>query len=281
MKRPVFSGHETFKCKTHWLKRGYDFICEGGNFNDEDSVVRLGVGKNMVSSIKYWMKAFGFIDEDNRITEIAEYLLNEGSGADPYFEDMGTLWLLHFMLIDNAHATIYEKTFVDYHRGRTEIDKSKLHNNIKTNCFDGIYSKQYNESTINKDINVLIHNYCSATKESVEEKNTLLLPLNLIIQGSEKDVWLFNSLHCKNIPVDIFLYAIVSRGNNSNSIPFELLQDLALIFCIDNNELVEMINKICAQYSTDIVFSDNAGIKELQFKRKFEKFEILSTYYGH
>ena len=62
MGRPIFSGHETFKCKTHWLKRGYDFICNGCNFNDEDAVVRLGVGKNMVSSIKYWMKAFGFIN---------------------------------------------------------------------------------------------------------------------------------------------------------------------------------------------------------------------------
>ena len=49
----IFSGHGTFKCKTHWLKRGYDFICDGGNFNAEDAVIGLGVGKNMVSSIKY------------------------------------------------------------------------------------------------------------------------------------------------------------------------------------------------------------------------------------
>lgn len=75
MGRPIFSGHETFRCKTHWLKRGYDFICNECNFNDEDAVVRLGVGKNMVSSIKYWMKAFGFINpNDNTIAEISHYL---------------------------------------------------------------------------------------------------------------------------------------------------------------------------------------------------------------
>ena len=26
MKKPVFSGHESFACKSHWLKRGYDFV---------------------------------------------------------------------------------------------------------------------------------------------------------------------------------------------------------------------------------------------------------------
>ncbi len=31
MGRPIFSGHETFRCKTHWLKRGYDFINNDGN----------------------------------------------------------------------------------------------------------------------------------------------------------------------------------------------------------------------------------------------------------
>ena len=29
MKKPVFSGHESFACKSHWLKRGYDFVLAG------------------------------------------------------------------------------------------------------------------------------------------------------------------------------------------------------------------------------------------------------------
>ena len=48
----TFSGHETFACKSLWLKKGYDFVKDGHSFNDEDAVVALGVGKNMVSSIR-------------------------------------------------------------------------------------------------------------------------------------------------------------------------------------------------------------------------------------
>ena len=63
----TFSGHESFTCKTLWLKKGYDFIRNNNNFNSPDSVVELGVGKNMVASIRYWMRAFGLTENDGPI----------------------------------------------------------------------------------------------------------------------------------------------------------------------------------------------------------------------
>lgn len=69
MARPIFSGHESFACKSHWLKRGYDFVIADRNFNDDDAVVHLGVGKNMVASIRFWMKAIGLL-QDNELNPI-------------------------------------------------------------------------------------------------------------------------------------------------------------------------------------------------------------------
>ena len=71
--RYSFSGHESFYCKSLWLKKGYDFVSENNDFNSSDAVVELGVGKNMVSSIRYWLRAFGLLDDRNT-TEIADYL---------------------------------------------------------------------------------------------------------------------------------------------------------------------------------------------------------------
>lgn len=280
MSRPIFSGHETFRCKTHWLKRGYDFVCDGSNFNDEDAVVKLGVGKNMVASIKFWMKAFGLIDIDNRLSDLSQILLDDSDGNDPYFENIGTLWLLHFELIKTDYATIYKKTFVDFHRRHNEIQKSKLHNYLKSNCFGETYAKLYNEGSLKKDVDVFLHNYCGAGKDNIEEQNTLLLPLNLIRVGSEKDSWVFNYTNQGVVPAEVFLYAIISyKDQGASSVSFELLQELSLIFCMDNNELIEMVARVCALYSKDIVFSDNAGIKELQFKQEFDKIDILKNYY--
>jgi hypothetical protein len=63
MSKLRFSGHDTFIVRTFWPKKGYDFIKNGGNFNAEDAVIDLGVGKNMVSSINFWMKALGLNEE--------------------------------------------------------------------------------------------------------------------------------------------------------------------------------------------------------------------------
>ncbi|RZJ86878.1 MAG: DUF4007 family protein, partial [Hymenobacter sp.] len=72
--RLIFQGHDTFLCRNNWLKKGYDFIQAGGNFNDADAVVQLGVGKNMVTSIRYWMKAFGLTDEADTLRPVAHVI---------------------------------------------------------------------------------------------------------------------------------------------------------------------------------------------------------------
>lgn len=280
MKKPIFSGHETFKCKTHWLKRGYDFISNEYKFNADDAVVHLGVGKNMVSSIKFWMKAFGLVNDDYTPNEIANYLLDDNTGKDPFFEDLGTLWLLHFLLVDTNYSTIYKTTFVDFHRLRNEIHKTKILNFIKAVCFKESFSNLYNERTVKKDVDILILNYCNEGKDNIEEQNTLLSPLNLIRSGVEKDTYIFNNKNQNSIPAEIFLYALIKSKGDTNSVSFEHLHELSLIFCIDNNELLEIVERVCALYPTDIIFSDNSGIKELQFRREFNELEILNTYYA-
>jgi hypothetical protein len=98
----TFSGHESFTCRQLWPKKGYDFLSQRRRFGDANAVVHLGVGKNMVNSIHYWMKSFGLLEENGELHEIAEYLLADG-GRDPYLERPGTLWLLHYLLIYWMH----------------------------------------------------------------------------------------------------------------------------------------------------------------------------------
>lgn len=45
----TFSGHDTFHCRSLWLKEGYDYLLLDKKFSDDDAVVVLGVGKNVVS----------------------------------------------------------------------------------------------------------------------------------------------------------------------------------------------------------------------------------------
>lgn len=278
MARPIFSGHESFACKSHWLKRGYDFVKDNKDFNAGDAVVHLGVGKNMVASIRFWMKAVGLLEEIH-LKDIASYLLNDENGKDPYLEDIGTLWLLHFLLIHTDHATIYRATFVDYHRQRNIVEKGKLQNFIKYKCFEEKgYKNLYNDNTVKRDIGVMLHNYCSKSNANLEDSNCLLAPLNLISE-EDKDTYVFNYDTRSNVPSLIFLYALLKKFEGRNSISFEDIAELALIFCLTNNDLLNIIRYLCDLYPAEIVFSDVAGIKELQFRATLNSIDVLDRYY--
>ena len=69
-----FSGHETFNLRQNWLYKAVSFCRESlkrgesPNFNGSDAMVSLGVGKNMVSSLKWWGPQTGFLENcGNRI----------------------------------------------------------------------------------------------------------------------------------------------------------------------------------------------------------------------
>ena len=157
-KRYTFSGHESFTCKTLWLKKGFDFINRDYNFNAPDAVVQLGVGKNMVASIRYWMRAFNMTKNDE-LTPLATYLLDTEKGKDPFIEDLGTLWLLHFMLVSCEEATLYNWLFVRLQKERKIFDRQNVVSFVHRLMVEDGKQSIYNENTVKKDIGVLLQNY--------------------------------------------------------------------------------------------------------------------------
>ena len=67
-KRPTFGGHEKFVFRQGWLKKGVDATTEDGLiFTRDEALVKLGVGKNMVRSIRHWCLTAGLLEEVGRV----------------------------------------------------------------------------------------------------------------------------------------------------------------------------------------------------------------------
>jgi hypothetical protein len=98
-----FSGHETFACRYAWLPKAIHAIKESKTlFADEDTaMVELGVGKNMVRSIRFWIEAAGMATSgegrEMLPTELGKAIFLR-NGRDEYLEDVTTLWLLHWKI---------------------------------------------------------------------------------------------------------------------------------------------------------------------------------------
>jgi hypothetical protein len=97
----MFSGHQSFSLRIAWLPKSVNAVAEGKDpFRDPRVGTQLlGLGKNMVESLSYWVEFFGVIEFDDKLqpklTEFGKQLMGN-NGLDPFLEDDQTLWLLHW-----------------------------------------------------------------------------------------------------------------------------------------------------------------------------------------
>ena len=278
MGRYSFSGHESFFCKPLWLKKAYDAMNEGVSFISPDAVASLGVGKNMVASIRFWSRAFGLSINDTP-TPFATAIFDSQNGYDPYLEDEGTLWLLHYYLLTKKIASIYHLTFLDFQREKREFDRSQLLAFIRRKCNVPEQKNVYNENTVKKDIGVLLHNYVTPSElKSNEDFSAIFLDLGLI-NSIGADRYSFNDTEPSHIHPDILLYALLDYKGKDNTISLDGMQEIALIFGLSLTNLIELVREVVAQHQEDLSYTDNSGVKNLQFIHDIDAAAVLNHYY--
>lgn len=282
----TFSGHESFPCKTLWLKKGYDFVKAEKDFNAPEAVVDLGVGKNMVAAVRYWYKAFG-LNKDAETGWIADYIFKSDMGKDPYMEDLGTLWLLHFLLIYSGEASLYKMFFVDFQKERRLFDREQVVSFVKRKMIEAGKENLFNENTVKKDVGVLLLNYClPRNPQSNEDFSTLLMDLDLLRQvdktsGDDKrNGYYFNVEGKRKVTPEMFLFALLmTKEENDNSISYDTLSELGLMFCMTDLEVIDMLKYLSEEYSESLTYSDVAGIRQLQFTKQMDAKQVLEKYY--
>lgn len=288
-----FSGHDSFICKHFWLKKGYDFIDRKGNFSEESAVIDLGVGKNMVTSISYWLKSFGLIGPNHEPTELATFLFHEKKGVDPYIENLASVWLLHYSLIKTNKASLYNLFFNDFRKGRTDFTKDQLLNYIKR-CLEDENQKNFNENTIIADVSVFIRNYLKPsykeTKIDIEEDfSSLLIDLDLMksykaenAEGKLVDWYQVENKTQIDLPASVVLFSILDNANYGKSIAFkELLvgyNSPGSVFSLNEEGLYNKIEQIVENYK-GINYTETAGVRQLQIKSSLNKWDILHGQY--
>lgn len=294
----TFSGHEKFQCRQLWLKKGYDYLQNKKSFTDEDAVIDLGVGKNMVASIRFWLKAFGITDAQDQITPVGELLFKE-DGFDEYLEDDASLWLLHYLLVKNNFASTYSLIFNGFRKERNEFSSDNYEAYIKRKS-EIISNLSFNSNTIHNDFDIFKKMYVSSVEDykSIDDSFIgLLADLHLVgtIQKEEdsivsdkskkrtKQLLYIDNTERENLSVEILLYAILDNANYGASISLPSLENdfnsPGNIFAISRSGLVSKIQEAQDKYPSDIIYTDHAGIKELQFKRKIDPIEMLTSYY--
>lgn len=300
MNKLRFSGHETFIARSFWPKKGFDFIRNGGVFSSEDAVVELGVGKNMVASIQFWLKALGLVDENNMATDYASFIFDDEKGVDPYLEDIGSIWLLHYFLIKTEFSSIYSLIFNDLRKERSVFNKEQLLAFIKRK-FAELGDNSFNPNTIDKDISVFTRlyrriDYKSISKDFDDEVNSLMIELELIPssiqieakEGSnkhEKTEWFhLQGENRSSLPPQIVLFTILDNFQGLNNIGLKRLEidthSPGLTFLLSRDGLYNLLKELEGLYP-GVVLSETAGNVVLVLPEGLNKWDVLKDYYAN
>lgn len=101
-----FRAHETFFIRKGWLSKGMKIVSTKNDVfvtKDENPMDVLGLGSNMVKSLRYWLQAVGLTEEPHfgrryqTITPLGYSIFTH----DKYIEELGTLQLLQYKLATN------------------------------------------------------------------------------------------------------------------------------------------------------------------------------------
>jgi hypothetical protein len=288
-----FSGHDTFHCKEQWILKGAQLIDNQNNkniFREDSAIPLLGVGKNMVRSIHHWLRAFGIIDKENTISELANLLFIE-ERLDPYLENDGTLWLLQYYLCITNHSSIFQLIFSSYFSDKATLDFSEYQIfNYVNRLLVSKGLKEVAEKTFNSDFKVFIRTYVSPAKneKTVEDDfNAPLLGLNLVSDTGRKNaanqiVYRLNRGVQDTVSCEVFGYCLLNEFENENAVSYDKIRKtVGSYLCLSNEGLEILIDKICDE-SNEFIYKDDAGVRQLQFKNNTNEFKnnMLISHYG-
>ncbi len=280
--KPTIGGHEKFVFRYGWLKKGVDGLSKDPKlFTRDEAPVTLGVGKNMVRSIRYWCLATGLFEETTskqtgsnlQLTDLANRIVAD-TGWDPYLEDTGTLWLLHWQLTNNlARTLIWHLTFCTYYEN--EFTKRQL---------VAFISKQLERRRISittgaleREIDVCLRTYVPTTRRTTADsisEETLDCPLaelNLIRFLPEDNLYRFNVGSKATLTAEILGYALLKYlpkviGKRRTITVDECLYgdgSPGQIFKLDENSMIEYLERLEQLTDGILRIQETAGLRQL------------------
>lgn len=271
--------HETFSIREGWLAKGMKAVENNPKvFTDPDATDILGIGTNMVKSLRYWMKATNLIEENNRSSTLSP-LGNLLNFYDPYLENLFSWWLIHLHLILNKEeAYVFNMFFNKCHAKK--FTKSDLVKQISAEL--NTQNLEFNEKTLEDEISMIIKTYSIDEKIDNPENNFIcpLSDLNLI-KPLSKNNYEKNKPNYKNLNYLVVYYLLQLNIGNRDSISIDDLLRIedgpAKLLNLDKNLIYEYLDEM--KRNNLIILNRTAGLNMVYLKQKMTLEQIFRNYY--
>ena len=289
-----FGRHESFPLRFGWITKGLDALTDDANaFAAEDATVRLGVGKNMVAAMRYWLLATGMAERTTGSglarSAIGEILFPDGEGGDRYLEDDATIWLLHWLLATNpADATAIYWFYNHFHK--PEFASEEVFAGLREFVRQQVTAKTA-PTTLRRDANLVLRMYAQSsggTRLLAEDALDSPLAALLLLERLDRQTWQAVPRDREEIPLVAFAYAVADVFDrlSAEQLPVERLMYSGRGYCapgavfrLTEGGLTAKLEALCDEFPKSLQLDRTAGLYQLYRNGPFEPLPILRTHY--
>lgn len=299
------SGHESFACRYTWLPKAVRGLQVNPKLfaDDEKAMVDMGVGKNMVRSIRFWSQVTGMVATTSRgsghaLTELGTLLLGD-NGFDPFMEDIRTLWLIHWNLSTDTRNPLLAWDYLLNHWQDPYLVPSVV---VKALHKEALKQDEgLSHVTIDQHWDAFLHSYLPTRgrKGEVQEDNldSPLTELGLIIrvgerptekgEGRSEPVYAFLRDAKPDIAPELFLYALNDFWDKRHEHEGTLsLRSVAhghgspgQIFKLPEDDIRARVDALERQTDRLFVYDESANQQTIRRQGRRKSVELLNEIY--
>lgn len=292
MSKYKLKGNETFNIREGWLNKGMRAIHEHPDiFSSDNAADVLGVGTKMVKAIRFWLLASGLAHEqiNRNARRTLHYTRNLGEiimEHDRYFEDIFTLWIIHYNIVKHEDMCTIWALFFNYFSA-DEFSKSAMVESMADEFKKRFESAKSVHNSIEDDCGSILKMYTVISEENIDPEDNTLSPFAELglIKRSDTDKNVYLKLHPLIDTLDrhVVLYIMADNlDHDKNSVSFDALinapDNVGRVLNFDRNLLNEYLDRL--KQDGYITINRTAGLDMVYFNENITPADVLRAYYN-
>lgn len=264
-----YGQHQSFYLRINWLRKAIKQLEDDNKFlYKDDAAEQIGLGKNMVQSLRYWVVATGIVEIDNRAEQNISPFGRLMSENDPYMEMVDTVSIVHYHLVDDMEPSTAWYWYFNHYTKKSATKEEIVD--------DFLFWLEKNEpgkpsaNSIKRDIDCLVRLYCDKGKAEDPEE-VIQSPLSVIgLLLEDKTVITKRNLKYTDVGLSALMYTLLvyrSRFEVSQLSVEEIQKKDFLwgkVYNLPRNEIIKALDALTHHPYSPITFDRTNRLDTIQ-----------------
>jgi hypothetical protein len=263
----------------------------------DEGITELGLGKNMVEALRCWIEAFQIasrVDGVWSLTPIGRLVFHSEEGLDPYFEDVTSSWLLHWLISTNTDSPFFAWECLFNRWPAMEFSASQVVESFKQEANRS--QRPVSPVTLRQHWEVFLHSYRPPRADKGEDHlDSAMSALRLIqpfgerpnASGKWENLYSFDPTPKLAIPNQLFAFFVHDWWNRSypdeQTTPLRELvvgnRSPGRLLKMHETEILQRVSEMASRQPKVFRITESMSMRQLHRLKKNDGFNDLKSAY--